>query len=507
MKKFLSLLLVLLMLSMTFVACGGTNETETETEGEQSTDTQATETETEDPRQAVKDDVPADLNFSSADDNTVTFFVRNDFDNWKYEMDVTEITSDTLWDAIYERNRSVENRLGVKITTIEQAGVFGKHAEWFQTLRNAVNTKSGDFDSAAIYASQGSALAVEGMYYNLLDFPHISLSKPWWNQTIAEETTLFDALYYLAGDIAITETYGGVCIFYNKTMFNELYGTQNINLYDMVEAGEWTIDRLYEFVEGAWIDSNSNGVTDNGDTVGLNVGSLSAGSDSKMDSWIPAFGIRVTEMEDGCPVLSFYNERTVAAFEKLQKLYMNNVGTLAGGGDVNPDSTFLATKALFDISNLGGGGKLRDMAVPYGVLPLPKYNEEQEKYGTAPSNSDSLIVVLSSCPDDRTTMVGATLELMAAESYKRVTPAFCDVMLKSKFSDDPRDADMYDLILGSFEYSFGFIYSTVSLGAVGNHFRFITKDFAQSYEANATMYETKLETLIEKLEDAAMNFQ
>jgi len=104
-------------------------------------------------------------------------------------------------------------------------------------------------------------------------------------------------------------------------------------------------------------------------------------------------------------------------------------------------------------------------------------------------------------------MVGATLELMAAESYKRVTPAFCDVMLKSKFSDDPRDADMYDIVLGSFEYSFGFIYSTESLGAVGGLFRDVTIDFAQRYEANATMYETKLETLIDKLEGAAMNFQ
>ena len=104
-------------------------------------------------------------------------------------------------------------------------------------------------------------------------------------------------------------------------------------------------------------------------------------------------------------------------------------------------------------------------------------------------------------------MVGATLELMAAESYKQVTPVFYEVMLKSKFSDDPRDADMYDLILQSFVYTFGFIYSTQSIGAIGSLFRNMTIDFAQKYEANETMYETALESLIDKLDEVSFNTQ
>ena len=62
---------------------------------------------------------------------------------------------------------------------------------------------------------------------------------------------------------------------------------------------------------------------------------------------------------------------------------------------------------------------------------------------------------------------------------------------------------MYDLILGTFMFSFGYCYSSVSIANVGTLFRNMTLDFAQQYEANKTKYETALETLIDKLDEVA----
>ena len=73
--KILALLLALLTLAMCFASCGGGSETETDPKGEQTTDTETKATETEDPRQAVKDDIPADLTFANEANNTVTFFI------------------------------------------------------------------------------------------------------------------------------------------------------------------------------------------------------------------------------------------------------------------------------------------------------------------------------------------------------------------------------------------------------------------------------------------------
>ena len=506
--KFSAKLLAILMVALCAVACGGASK-ETETEAKNAeTQGEAQETETEieeDSRLSVKDDIPADLNFANASDNTVTFFVRDNTEMFKYEMDVDEITDNTLWDAIYRRNDTVETRLGVEITTISQSGAWGAHIDWFQTLRNAVNTKSGDYDTAAVYLSQGSALAVEGMYYNLLGFPNISHDKPWWNKNIQEETTMFDALYYLAGDIAISEMANGICLFFNKTLYEEKFASWNMDLYDTVESGEWTIDLLYDLLSNAWEDTNGTGMPDDGDTLGIIIGAnaFNTNGDPHMDAWIPALGLSVTRMEDGLPVLTIYNERSIAAYEKVQQLFGENQGAVHGDSGQFENSGFAIGKSLFMRNTLDSGSKLRDMADPYGVLPLPKFDEEQEGYHTCPHNDASLVVVLSSCLTEKTAMVGATLELMAAESYKQVAPAYYDIVLKSKYADEPRDADMYDIILGSFEYSFGYVYSTQSLSSVGNLFRNLTIDFAQTYEANAAKYQANLDTLVDKLDEIA----
>jgi len=500
MKLFISILTLMLALSIfatSAVSCGSV-ETDTETEGSKVTEVV---TESEDPRQAVKDDVPAGLNFSNVANNTVTFFVRDDSTLWKNELDVDEITDDTLYDAIYRRNDTVEQRLGVIITTIGQAGNYANHVAWNETLRNAVNTKTGDFDGTAFYMSRGSALATEGMYYNVIDFPNLSLDKPWWNQNIQDEVSLFGTLYFLAGDIAITQTASGFAIFYNKDLFEKYYSSANVDLYQTVRDGAWTIDVLYELVEPVWEDINSSGVMDDGDVAGFNAHTRK--DDGGMDSWIAAMGISLTTMKEGVPELSFYSERTVSAFEKVKELHLDNTGTLYSDGF---DTTkFINGNLMFTRAMLNAGSELRDATFGYGVLPMPKYDVEQTNYATITENTASLISILASCEDDRKEMVGATLELMAAESYKQVTPAYYETALKSKYANAPEDAEMYDVILGSFTFSFGYCYSSVSLASIGSLFRDLDKDLAQAYTANATQYETALQTLIDKLDTISLN--
>ena len=138
-KKLLALTLALLTLISCLAACGGSNETESTAEvGPDSGTESDSMVETEDPRQSVKIDLPEGLSFADRTDNTVTFFTRDDNELWKNEIDVTELTDDTLYDAIYRRNRAVEEKLGVVIKTIQQNGTFNKRNEWNQTLRNAV---------------------------------------------------------------------------------------------------------------------------------------------------------------------------------------------------------------------------------------------------------------------------------------------------------------------------------------------------------------------------------
>ena len=488
--RLLSLLLALLITAACFAACG--SET-TDTTKAPVTDTpqfvdDGTVTNTQN-RQNVKDSVPTDLDFTGKE---MVFFVRDDND-FVTEMDVEKTINDTITDAVFYRNASVEERLGVEIKQVAQTW---NSSSWNGTLRNSVLTKSGDYDAAGIYASQCSALATEGIYYNVLDLPYVDFSKPWWNKSIINETELFNTVYFLAGDITISQTSWGVTLFFNKNLFDEFYSTQNINLYDEVRNGTWTVDKMYELTSNVWVDTNSDGILNVGDTYGFQF--ANAAGDGAADAWVTAMGVDITTMVDGYPELTFYSEHTVEAFEKLRKLHLENAGTLVGNGNT-PTEDFIAGNQLFSRQFLSSGKEFRNMSDDYGVVPLPKFDEEQENYRTIAANIASFVVVLSTVEDVE--KVGATLELMCAETYKQVTPAFFDTVLKGKYSDSPDDADMYDRILNSFTYNFGFCYSTVSLNGIGSLFRVLSEDLSQKYESNKIKYQTSLDDLVDKLDE------
>lgn len=511
-QKLLALVLACLLLVTVLVACGGGTDSDTGGNGKETgaPETDPSETSSQGgydasfDRNSVKDNVPTDLKFNG---ETVTFFVRNDVDLWAYEMDVDEILDDTLYDAIYYRNKTVEERLGVTITTIGAPGNFANRLSWNDTLRTVVNTKSGEFDTAAIYLSQGTPLAVEGMYYNVVDFPYIELDKPWWNQNLREELTLFQTLYYLGGDIASTETNQTLCMFYNKNLFDRYYGAQGVNLYDVVESKKWTMDYLYDLVAPVHEDVDGDGTVNDGDLVGF-VAYTANTEESGNDGWIAAFGIDITTKVDGVPTLTFYGERTLLAYETLKRLYSHCPGTL--NHDAPELTTFANGNQMFRRGKLNDGADLREMKDAYGVLPLPMLEENQDGgYATTVGNVASLVTILSSLPDSRKELVGATLELMAAESYKQVTPAYFEVAVKTKYSEAPEDAEMYDLILNSIKFSFGYCYSTASLQGgpgslpIGSLFRKLSIDLAQMYEENDEVYEENLNKLIEGLDEVA----
>ena len=128
-----------------------------------------------------------------------------------------------------------------------------------------------------------------------------------------------------------------------------------------------------------------------------------------------------------------------------------------------------------------------DYTFSYGILPVPKFDTDQENYRSIPEVTSSMVTIISTVEATRVDMVAATVELMAAEGYKQVKPAYIDVVLKSHSSNSPEDAEMVQLILDSMVYSFG------------KTFRYIspTADFTNIYETRKEKYESMIELLID----------
>ena len=139
----------------------------------------------------------------------------------------------------------------------------------------------------------------------------------------------------------------------------------------------------------------------------------------------------------------------------------------------------------------------------YGILPLPKYESGVGDYYTLPHNSYSLIVVAANLENERAEMVGYTLELLEAEYYRQVTPAYYMTVLKSDYADRPEDADMYDLVIRNIKMDFATIFSTRSLEGIASPIRMQGKSFSESWQTSQRVYEDALKTLVDGLKEQA----
>ena len=485
------------MLLSTLVACGGEPEETTEKKGGQTANT-------DDPRQQISDTVPTDLDYTG---QTVTFLIRDNKEKYKYELACESLLNDTLYDAIHYRNIDVETRLGLKFNTLGQDGSYANFANWNETLSVSVLTNTGDFDGAAFYLSTGSSLAKDGIFYNLFELTeeangYLNFEKPWWNQTLVDKLAAYNALFFAGGSLTISQIEDGVCVFFNRDLFNELYpDDRDATLYQLVRDGAWTADKMAAYVSEAWTDVNSNGVIDDGDIVGTRSHAM-GNSAGVMDAWVVGMGLRFTQNNIyGEPEIALLNSNIIPAYEKVRNIFGNNPGSLLTT-DEAIETTMENGNILFFTTALNQGSDMRNSTVNFGVLPIPKYDAEQEDYYTCFGNESSAIAVCSNLSAERAAMVSAVLELLSAESYKQVLPVYYGTVLKGHYSREQADAEMYDMILGSFVFSFGFAYSTHNLGAIGSIFRDLspTFDMQNHIDSNKGTWSTKLNELLAALE-------
>lgn len=506
-KQLLALFLAILTVMTLLVSCGG-DPVETEpketTSGSTNDPAGSGSDEPDDPE--ITDDL-GDVNFADVTNPKITFFVRTGYEGEIYAEEILDLD---LNDAIYWRNQEVQNRLGVEIAHIAQEGGWGSgnraYVDWNATLRNAVQTTTHDFDATLFYTGAASSLATEGCYLDLTELDMISLEKPWWNQNLMKEAIIYGSLYFAGGSIAYSQVQSALVMYYNKDLYNEYFATaENNDLYQVVRDGNWTIDYLYDLTSQVWEDNDNNGEITGGDLVGYLSGS--GGSSGGMDAWIYALGCDLTKMDEtiGEPVACFYDDHTVQAYEKLVNLYQNNPGGFPASNSERAGTSFIDGNVMVTVARLSAGASFRDCTFGFGVLPMPKFDTDQENYRSIPEANSSMVAVISTVEDDRLDMVSATVELLAAESYKTVIPTYIDIVLKSKQANAPEDSEMVQLILDSMVYSFGWIFCSTHMGNMGKAFRIVdgSRDLSSYYASNQANYEAALEGLIDAFANLA----
>ena len=453
-KRILALLLAALMLSPALVSCSEKSadpqSNDPVSTPQTTTDPAASEEEVDESqlsnlelRQRIPDNLPA--NDFGGRDFTVCTEERK-----FYEIFSEELNGESTNDAVYDRNIRIEDRFNVKIGTLANSTPENQ-------VITSVTSGTHDFDIVGFVNYKTYTPVTSGVLYNWLEVPLVDLSQPWHNQLANTDATVNGKLFGIDSDLSISTllyTYG---MFFNYPIM-EQYGYSSEDLYNLVFEGVWTVDKLKEITSGIWQDTNGDGKHDEGDIHGYAV--TSSGVNTH-DVWLAALDISpvlTVRGEDDFEV-TFFNDATVSALEPVASLYHESEGSF-----FDPNSDWRHIPTLFAngktaMTQLYFGETTESLTVmedTYGILPLPKFNEQQEGYYTNCWDQFTVFAVPLTIPSEDLEFVGTVYEVLSAESYKTVFPAYYDVALKSRYSAEPATAQVVDLIMAGRKLDFTF---------------------------------------------------
>ncbi|MBQ8402304.1 MAG: hypothetical protein IJX14_10295, partial [Clostridia bacterium] len=257
--KKLSLLLVMAMLLSSMAACGDSESAETTADTAAETETVKETTELE-ARLAIPDNLP-DRDFEGYDFRVLT---RNRDDFIKDVGADLELTGDVFNDALYNRNKTLEERFNFVLTAefVDNNGT-ATHA----AAQAAVLAGDDTYDIVENQVTQMAATCTSGIYLDwYTQLPYVDLTQPWYIGNAAEALSVNGHAYAMIGEFCLDVLRFTYCMYYNQDIAAE-YDFENI--FDVVKDGRWNYDYLKMLADTVYVDLNADGIKDFEDRLAI----------------------------------------------------------------------------------------------------------------------------------------------------------------------------------------------------------------------------------------------
>ena len=409
------------------------------------------------------------------------------------EFYVESQTGDLVNDAIYMRNQTVEERLGINFAYATEKGDASNEKTFAAKVNTSISAGDHAYDLVAAHSYTIGLCATQDLLYNLSDIEYVDFEKPWWPDKLIGQATINDKLFFVSGDISANVIYMMYVTFFNKDMV-ETYHLENP--YTLVENGKWTVDKQLEMCKGLYSDLNGNGAKDIGGQYGQYAYTL------HLDSFLWGSDIIVLDTSGDTPVFSadFLGEKTLNLQEKVKGFFYDTSDGYLLTENSKVSQHFAAGLSLFWNDRCRQAISFAEKEINYGIIPIPKYDESQENYATLLGNPFSLYAI----PKDSVTpdMAGAVLECMASESYRKISPALYEVALKLKYSQDDVSAKMFDIAKSSVVFDLGRILSNALSGPASTWQKAITGSvsWTTTIKAQEKPWNKQLEKMLQVFE-------
>ncbi len=362
----------------------------------------------------------------------------------KNNLEVEEQDGDLFNDAIYERNRAIEELFNCKLNI--------EPIDWIYAPDVGKEVMAGDstYDVWYVY----DILILDCIEYLMPweNLVHVDLSQPWWNPTATDVFELGGSHYAAAGNYSVSVLSRASGFTFNKEIYNSLGFDKT--LYDFVNDNEWTVDKMAEVCIAAYGDINGDGMLDDNDRYGVNGSYKEFYNRLMLGSEIQY----VTTDNNGFPVFSLpTDEKAINKILHIIDLFADRraYGSLQGSlPETEALGSFNGGTVLMTVDNLNGLEHKRDLDIELGFVPCPKYDASQERY-YAPSFGAEVAVLLKTLPEERWDNVGILMEAMNYYSDAFVIPMYKEVLIKTKYARDEDSGDMLDIVIDSISFEFG----------------------------------------------------
>ena len=359
-------------------------------------------------------------------------------------------TGDTINDAVYRRNVAIEDKYGFRI---EELG----EQDFTAALKRSVLARDDAYDMVSI---SFIPLSEDNLLYNLYDIEYMDLEAPWYDQNANASLAIHGRLFQTTGDLVVMDNDATWGVLFNKQIAQD----KGIgSLYESVKNGEWTGEMMLSDAKLGAVDLNGDGkmheLDDQWGVIGSGFNSIALAAGA---------GEHIIEKDgDGNPVISLFTEKYLNCFETAYKMHVDNGFCLYAEDYISKyadpwtnciEKAFSDGRALFNFSGINRVTLFRSMEVDFGILPVPKYDEAQEKYYSIVSTGSASSIGIPSTVTD-TDRTGIIIEALSAESMYTLTPAYYDVSLKTKYVRDSESSDMLDIIFANRVFDLGLVYN------------------------------------------------
>ena len=490
----IAVFLTVLLLSVVLFSCAANNNSSGSNGSGGGADDQNARDDSENGKdtEIIKPDVPDEWDFEGYE--FMILANGKEYNSYWYSKDIyaEEETGDLINDAVYTRNRKIEEKYNVSIKGTFAGNQYNEASKDILSGNNVYDMYTVPLQGATAQLAQGNMLT------DLKTIPYIDLKKPWWDQRANQQLSINNKLMFTISDLLIIDKDALFIFFFNKDVIDD-YNMENP--YQIVAEDKWTIDKMWDMAKVISRDINGDGVMDDADAYGL----LTAGH-TIHGNIVSSGHFVISKNNNDLPVLNIKDPVIQSSYEKWISIINDRSNTWVAQDWASKHTDIWMyqldvlneKRGLWLYAGMDRVTTLRVFECNFGILPNPKYDESQsEYYNHVHAWCTTAISVPITSDLERTGMI---LEALTAESYYTLRPAYYDVSLKNKFMRDNESGEMLDLIFMTRCYDLGHVYNW---GGIFDMFHDLplqkNQDFVSAYEKILPKVEADMQKSIDDM--------